>query len=309
MGSAGPGPVLVGVDHSRSCQQAVVLAAWEAERRGLPLRLVHGFLVPTASLTPLAPLYDEDRLIADAEERLAAIADVVRSRRPRLALETAVIRGSGAEVLVTESAAASLLVVGSRGHGGFAGLLVGSVSVQVAAHGRCPVLVVRGNQEPSAVPGDGPVLVGVDGSMDSRWALEFGFEEAARRDVPLIAVHVWSAPELTGLTAVDAGVTWAADPEHAQDQLQEAAERILAEAIAGWQEQYPQVAVKRWTVHSFATVRVLLESAREAGAALVVVGSRGRGGFAGLVLGSVGQALIAHADAPVAIVHPQHPGD
>jgi nucleotide-binding universal stress UspA family protein len=307
MSAAGRGPVVVGVDHSRSCQEAVVLAAWEAERRGLPLRLVHGFLVPTWSLTPLAPLYDEDRLIADAKQRLAAIAEVVRTRRPALQLETVVVRGAGADVLVRESAAATLLVVGSRGYGGFAGLLIGSVSLQVAAHARCPVLVVRGSQaNAAAVPGEGPVLVGVDGSADSVSALEFGFAEAARREVALLAVHVWSVPELTGLSAAYSGVQWAADPENAQRQLQEVAERGLAEAIAGCQEKYPDVDVKRFTVHSFATSRTVLEIAREFGAGLLVVGSRGRGGFAGMVLGSVGQALIAHAEAPVAIVRPDH---
>ena len=298
------GPVVLGVDDSSSGREAVVYAAWEAERRGLPLRIVHGYLVPTPCLTPLAPLLNDDHLIALARERLAEIAQVVRARRPELPLTTAVVRAAGGTALVKESASASLVIVGSPRHGGFGGSLAGSVAAQVVADARCPVVVVRRLEgEPAGLPGHGPVLVGVDETTDSERALEFGFEEAAARGVPLVAVHVWSVPEMTGFSGSGSGAEWSTNPDRAQAQLQEAAERTLAEVIAGWQERYPQVTVRRWTVHSFGTARVLLDVVREIRADLLVVGSRRRGGFAGLVRGSVGQVLISHAEAPVAVIH------
>jgi nucleotide-binding universal stress UspA family protein len=301
MTSVQAGPVVVGVDYSGRSDSAIACAAWEADRRGLSLLLVHGYLVPTPYLTPLAPLYDDELLVAAAEQGLTGAAAVVRRRYPKLPIAIKVVRGSGGAALIAESASASLLVVGPRGSGGFTGLLLGSVAGQVAAYAHCPVIVQRGPDRDGPAPPDrGPVLVGVDGSSGSAAGLSFGFEEAAGRDVALIGVHVWSVPELSGLTA---GLHWAEDPLLAQTQMQETAQRVLAEAMAGWQEQYPQVTIKRSTVHSFAPARILLEAAEEFSAALLVVGSRGHGGFAGMLLGSVGQTLVNQAKIPVAIVH------
>lgn len=143
MATTHPGPVVVGVDDVISGREAVVYAAWEAERRGLPLRVVHGYLVPTPCLTPLIPLLDESQLISAANEGLDTIAQVVRARRPGLPLTTEVVRASGGVALVQESASASLVVIGSPRHAGFDGSLPGSVTVAVSAGGHCPVLVVR----------------------------------------------------------------------------------------------------------------------------------------------------------------------
>jgi nucleotide-binding universal stress UspA family protein len=305
MSTAGPKPIVVGVDDSISSRRAVVFAAWEAERRGVPLWLVHGYRVPTPCLTPLAPLFDERTLLTSARDRLAKTAQVIRSRRPQLSLESRAVRASGGEARVQESATASLVVVGMPHLGGFSRVPIGSVVTQVVINARCPVLVVpRSEVVPAPIPGVGPVLVGVDGSPTSEAVLGFGFEEASARGVPLLVAHVWSVPELTGLTAVGGGVEWASDRDRAQTQLQEAAERTLAEALAGWQERYPQVSVRRWVVHSFGTARVLLDVAHEVSAGLIVVGARGRGGVAGAVLGSVSQVLISHAMVPVAVIGP-----
>lgn len=312
MSTARRGPVVVGVDGTSSNREAVVNAAWEAERRGLPLRLVHGYLIPTPCLTPLAPLFDDKQLLAAARDRLAETAQAIRSRRPQLPLMTTAVRASGGAALVQESATASLVVIGSPRHGGFAGSPIGSVAAQVVADARSPVLVVpRSEVVPAPVPPPGPVLVGVDGSADSQTALGFGFEEASARGVALVAVHVWSVPQLTGLSRVGGGVHWSADVSRAQLELQENAERILAEAVAGWQQQYPEVTIRRWVVHSFGTARVLLDVAREVAAGLLVIGSRGRSGLAAMVQGSVGQVLISHSEAPVAVLHsdPGAPGE
>jgi nucleotide-binding universal stress UspA family protein len=305
MSVARPKPIVVGVDDSTSSREAVVYAAWEAERRGVPLRMVHGYVVPTPCLTPLAPLLDEQTLLASARDRLAQTAQVIRSRRPRLPLESRAVGASGVEALVRESATASLVVVGKPRQGGLARSPIGSVATQVVVNACCPVLVVpRSEVVPAAIPGAGPVLVGVDGSTTSEAVLGFGFEQASARGVPLVAAHVWSVPELTGLSAVGGGVEWDCDRDQAQAQVQETAERTLAEALAGWQERYPEVTVRRWVIHSFGTARVLLDVAREISAGLLVAGSRGRGVVAGAVLGSVSQVLVSHAVAPVAVIGP-----
>jgi len=305
MRTARPEPIVVGVDDSASSRAAVVYAAREAESRGLPLRLVCGYLVPTPCLTPLAPLLDDRTLLASARDRLAETAQVVRSRRPQLPLATRAIRASGSAALIQESVTAGLLVVGAPHLGGFAVSPIGSILAQVVAQARCPVLVVpRPEVVPPPALGTGPVLVGVDGSRTSEAVLSFGFEEASARNVPLIATHVWSVPELSGLSAVGSGVQWASELDRAQVQLQENAERMLAETLAGWQERYPDVVVRRWVVHSFGTARVLLDVAREVSAGLVVVGSRGRGVVTGAVLGSVSQVLFSHAAVPVAVIGP-----
>jgi nucleotide-binding universal stress UspA family protein len=187
---------VVGVDGTGSNREPLGYAAWEAERRGLPLRLVHGYQVPTPCLTQLAPLSDDPMLLAAAWDRLREIAQAVHARRPQLPLTSSAVRASGGAALVLESAAAGLVVVGSPRHGGFAGSPQGSVAAQVVADARSPVLVVpRSEVVPAPIPALGPVLVGVDGSEDSQTALGFGFEEASARAVALVAVHVWSVSE------------------------------------------------------------------------------------------------------------------
>jgi nucleotide-binding universal stress UspA family protein len=267
--------------------------------------MVHGYLVPTPCLTPLAPLFDEHLLLAAARDRLAEVARVVRSVFPHVPIDTRAVRASGGEVLVQESWTASLVVIGAPRLGGKVGAPAGSVAAHLVANARCPVLVARPSQAvPPQIPDGGPVLVGVDGHEPSAKVLNFAFEEASVRGVALVAVHVWSVPELVGLSRVGSGAAWASDPDQAQLQMHQNAERVLAEALAGWQERYPHVTVRRWVVHSFGGGRVLLDVARAVDAGLLVVGSRGRGALAGAVFGSVSQVLMNHADAPVAVIGP-----
>ncbi|OLL76913.1 Universal stress protein family [Pseudonocardia sp. Ae168_Ps1] len=281
-------PVVVGIDGSASARDAVRWAAAEAVARRVRLRLV-------AVYTPLPPGHRHDmglgpayraQVVGTLQEALTGAAALVSGID--VDLESEIRAGYPADVLTEESRGASLTVVGSRGLGGFSGLLVGSVAVAVAAHGGSPVLVVRGERAPDAGL---PVVLGVDGSPAGEAAVGPAFEQASRRSVPLRAVHAWSDVVLDPAVAVliDAAALEAEERE------------VLAERLAGWSEKYPDVDVQRIVVRDRPAHALIAESA---GAGLVVVGSRGRGGLAGLLLGSVGQALLRHADCPVLVARP-----
>jgi nucleotide-binding universal stress UspA family protein len=194
--------------------------------------------------------------------------------------------------LIERSASASLVVLGSRGLSGFTSLVVGSISVAVAAHGRCPVVVVRGADPDTAPREDGPVVVGVDGSPSSRAALDLAFEAAALRGVPLKAVHAWS--DLPVTTVWELTTDWHSIQQYESEELNQ--------WLADGRARHPDVSVEEVVVRDGAA-HILLEHARTA--QLIVVGSRGRGGFRGLLLGSTSQAMIHHAACPVAVVPPR----
>jgi nucleotide-binding universal stress UspA family protein len=293
--------VVAGVDHSSLSAAAVSYAAWEAARRGVGLRLVNGFVPGATGESGSGPPYDENELVVAAEERLCEVTAGIRSRYPDLPVSVKVVAGSGGKILVEESASAGLVVVGSLGSGGFPGLRLGSVAAQVSQHAHCPVMVIRQSQEDGTVQRGGCVLVGVDGSPSSADALRFGFDEADARGARLVAAHVWSIP---GVTARSAGTVWAQSPTKARVQLRDIAERVLAEALSGWEGKYPQVSVERCTAHGDEPARTLLEVADEVAADLVVVGSRQRVGSSSVVMGSVSQALAVHARTSVAVIHP-----
>jgi nucleotide-binding universal stress UspA family protein len=297
MNTAYEGPVVVGVDGSKDAARAIEYGAWEAHRRRRPLRLVHGFVpIPMFGPTALAAL-DIDEPMRATRAMVDEMARETSLRNPELTVTTAVIPGSAAGVLVEESTGASVVVVGSRGRGGFAGLLTGSVSTQVATHAEAPVVVLRPpSLEDIPVPGDGPVVVGVDGSPGATAALAFAFDEAAARRTGVVAVYAWGPPPggSLGPTSVR---------NYDERDAQNEADRLLAEATAGWRERYPEVPLERRAIHSFNPVLTLIDEA--AAASLIVTGPRGRGGFASLLLGSVADGLLRHADRPVAIVHPQ----
>lgn len=280
---------MVGVDGSGASRAAIALGAREARLHGHRLRLVHAFVWPLLGVhlgpSPEGP--PDGGLAADADQLLAgALADAAAAD-PNLPVAGEVVTGNVAPVLLAEAERAALLVVGDRGLGGFTGLLVGSVAVQVVAHAPSPVLVARGS-----AGSDGPVVVGVDGSASSARALEFGFAEAAARGAELVALHSWFG-RLPQEQEQELPLIYDAD-----DVLAEQARRL-----AGWtapaRARFPGV-----TVHERARpgrpARALV--AASGTAQLVVVGARGRGGFAGLLLGSVSQAVLHHADCPVAIV-------
>jgi len=288
---AGRWPVVAGVDGSECGLQAVRWAAAEAARRHLPLRLVAAHAWPAGGLVgdpglgvdPRAVLRDLAlRHLDVAAGEAAQVADDVEVERVE-------VTGFPEAVLGSESRRAELVVVGDRGLGGFTGLLVGSVAVALAAHAECPVVVVRGMEPDLAAPLPERIVVGVDGSPASEAALAFAFDAADLRRVPLAAVHAWwdlvvdpTMGPLVDWDAVDAD-------EH----------EVLAERLAGWAESYPDVPVRRLVVRDRPARALVEESGR---AQLVVVGSRGRGGLRGMLLGSVSQALLHHAHCPVAVV-------
>jgi nucleotide-binding universal stress UspA family protein len=288
--------VVVGVDGSPDSHAAADYAATEASRRHLPLRLVHGLQTPSAYSLGTLVAIDLSTVIADLRAMLDAAAADLRIRYPRLEVTTEVTAGDPAGVLVEESRAATLVVVGSRGLGGIRGMLAGSVSAQVAAHAHAPVIVIRPPAPDQPEP-DRPsigVVVGVDGSPGSTAALEFAFDEAEVHGSPLVAVYAWSTPPTADLGPIT--------PRHDDPvEAQRDADRGLAELLAGWQEKHPGVAIERRAVHSLNPLDTLLTEGRDA--ALIAVGPRGRGGFVGLLLGCVSDGLVRHAHRPVAVVH------
>lgn len=306
---SGTAPVVVGVDGSAESWRAIHLAAWEAGARRLPLVLAHGYPADPYTWYGWAPLYAGPAIDsrAAASEMVEETANEVRRSYPDLAVGTRLQVGTGAHALIESSRHATMVVVGSRGRGGFAGLSIGSTAAQTAAHATSPVLVVRPSEEQAGEAGETidttppplstrPVLVGVDGSSTSEDAIGFAFEEAKLRNVPVIALYVWwllpthmFGPDLPTPDGLDAA--------------REEAHRLLTGIMSGWTDKYPDVSVQLRAVQGMNPSHELVEASREAG--LVVVGSRGRGGFTGLLLGSVGRDLTGHAHCPVAVVHPR----
>lgn len=197
--------------------------------------------------------------------------------------------------LIDASKSAAMVVVGGTGKGFFGEMTIGSTASAVVAHAHCPVVVMRGRKNTSAYPAEGPIVVGLDGSPLSERALEIGFEEAAWRKAGLVVVHAWrdvTYDDAYGMARLV--VQW--------ESIEEEERRLLAQRLAGWQEKYPDVKVERVLVEDRPRHALLEWSAK---AQLVVVGSRGRGGFTGQLLGSTSQALAHHAECPVMVVRPE----
>ncbi|MGY0234230.1 universal stress protein [Longispora urticae] len=287
--------VVVGVDGSDLALSAVDWAADAAALRGRTLRIVHASIWPQMRLPdgPVPASQILTGLRAQAEEFMTAAVARAQSRRPELTVDSQIIEGAPGPVLLRESGTAAMIVLGHRGLGGFTGLLVGSVGVQLAAHATCPVIVVRPHTLPPG-PAAGTVVVGVDGSEESGAAVEFAFTEASLNGIGLTAVHAFRFPQSSEPGDMLPLV-------YDADILAEEEQRLFAEALSGWQERFPDVKVHHHQVRARAGKALVEESA---GAHLVVVGSRGRGGFTGLLLGSVSQAVLHHADCPVAVVRP-----
>jgi len=291
-------PIVVGIDLSGTSNLALDWAATEASRRGKPLVVVHTYSAvgyPTVRAgVPGAPLPpDLDRVFREtALEACSEAAEKVRANHPGLTVSTVTSTGSPGEALVDASKEAALVVVGARGLGAVRGMVLGSVSTHVAAHAHCAVVVVHEAPTHSLI--DARVVVGVDGSEVSAAAIRFAFEQADSRGVGLTVAHTWQLDSVEGAAAA---MAWSVDV----DQISEEERSIVAEAIAGFAEQYPSVDVRRVVTqgHPVHELARLSENA-----ALLVVGSRGRGAVAAWLAGSVSQSLIRAAHCPVAVVHP-----
>jgi nucleotide-binding universal stress UspA family protein len=279
----------VGVDGSPSALDAARWAAREAQRRATTVELISAFgWLETRHLHDhglgagfRATMWERTR------QEVSAAAGAAAEAAPGIGISERVVEGFPVPLLVAESRRAGLVVLGDRGLGGFTGLLVGSVAIGLAARAACPVVVVRGERASDT----GPVVVGVDGSPISEAALAFAFEAAATRKVPLVAVHAWND------TVFEAAVAPLLD----WDAIEADEHRVLAERLAGWGEQYPDLEVRR-VVARDRPAHALIEQATAGGAQLVVVGSHGRGSAAGLVLGSTSHAVLHRAPCPIAVV-------
>ncbi|GLZ06558.1 universal stress protein [Actinomadura sp. NBRC 104412] len=289
--NAEPTGVVVGYDGSDAGARALRWAAEEAAARGIPVTVTHVWEFNFGASLGM-PIVD---LRTVAQEILEEGVERLRDAAPGLEVRSDLERGSAAAKLIELSGRAEMIVLGSRGLGGFAGLVLGSVSAQVAAHAGCPVVVLRGEPDAGAGEERGRVVVGVDGSAAARAALEMAFTEAEVHRVPLTAIVAWSpSPQVALPPLVD------------QNELGELAETRLARLLAPLRERHPEVGDVRTRVVTGVPHEVLLEASP--GARLLVVGSRGLGGIRGLMLGSVSHALLHNADCPVAVVHgPEEP--
>jgi nucleotide-binding universal stress UspA family protein len=288
--------VVVGYDGSQCSRAALAWGMREAGNRGLPLLIAHAGYTPTAPIAGFVTMVETDTeaLGVAAEEMLALAMGQVRRDAPALEVLTAVVPGPVVPVLLKLMDGAELGVVGTRGLSTFHELLVGSTSLQLAAHAPCPLVVVRssGSEEPG--PEAGRVVVGVDGSTGAAAAIAFAFEEASMRGCGLTAMSVWQVPSFDSY-----GWGSVADDRGDRALFQRAMGRRLSEGMAGWAEKYADVDVRESLVHGEVAAALVKASN---GAEMVVVGSRGRGGFKSLVLGSVSHAVLHHAHSTVAVV-------
>lgn len=295
--SAGRPGVLIGIDGSDAATEALRWAAAEAALRSLPLVIANVYSVGVIGYPAELPVTVFEALRKDSQQVLAEGADAARSDHPDLSITTVTRSGAVIPLLIEESRGKNLAVVGSRGLGGFTGLLLGSIGMGLAAHASCPVAVIRGDAPVPAVGNEAPIVVGVDGSHEADEALDAAFREAQLRHSPLQVVHCWQDPT-TDLFTTD-GHRPVSLPEFDEEAWSSYATKTLDQSLAGVRISYPDVTVRAEVDWRRPTV-ALLERAK--GAQLLVVGSRGRGAFKGLVMGSTSRVMIQHAPCPVLVV-------
>ncbi|WP_326834841.1 universal stress protein [Amycolatopsis rhabdoformis] len=289
--------LVVGIDGSESALTAVRWAARMARERRFGVRLVHAVDEIPETYPHAAPTYEDaqqfvgERSAQVIEQAKAAVTEVA----PGVAVDVVLRPEQPAAALRAESATAAMVVLGTRGLHRLGRVVLGSVSVSLASHAECPVAFVRPRVAEDEPPVDGPVVVGVDGTPVGEEALAAAFEEASWRGSGLVALHCWKEGFLASV--FESGRADA-------DEIEARERELLAERLAGWQAKYPDVQVERLVVKERPADGLLDWADR---AQLLVVGSRGRGGLAGLALGSTSQSLISYALCPVLVVRGTRP--
>lgn len=278
-------PILVGVDGSAFTTAAVRWAAREAQMRNVALTIVHVLPIPLQGWTGWA--YMPTKVGPHQKKKgYEIIDDAARIARDTtvgpLQINTQMLFSRAVPTLIELTKDAQIMVVGSHGQSGLRWGLLGSTSIALVHHAHCPVAVIHDEAAPAP---QAPVVVGIDGSPASELATAIAFDEASWRGVDLVALHAWSDYHLA-----DYSVDWSA--------IKSTAEETLAERLAGWQERYPDVHVRRMVVLDQPARYLLSESESSQ---LVVVGSHGRGEFASMLLGSVSTVLAHAARIPVIV--------
>ncbi|WP_295695787.1 universal stress protein [Lapillicoccus sp.] len=290
-------PVVVGVDGSQASDRALDWAIDEAQRRGLPLQLLHAreVLAYSASVLPVDPVgWDDPQWVLQAAHaRVTALAP------EQVLAEKDVLGTPASTALITASSRADTIVVGARKHGNLGAALLGSTSLRVASHAACPVVVIR---DLPPVTGSTPrIVVGVDGSPTSDDALAYAFDRADAQGLPLTVVHAWPGDLTVEIMRVTEAIADEVRAAAANAQI-----AAIQAQIAPWRLRFPQVPVQVLVPAGDPQQALVEESAT---ATLVVVGSRGLGSVRGMFLGSISEAVLHHAHCPVAVVRPTGPGD
>ncbi|MEU6641547.1 universal stress protein [Saccharomonospora sp. NPDC046836] len=289
------GPVVAGVDGSEAALRAVRWAADTAARHHAPLYIAHAAGYPYLHGGDAIPPPESVRedLRHQRWEFLHAAREVAEETAG-LDIHLCYESDPPVPYLIHVSGSARMIVLGSSCHTGIYGLLVGSTTLALVSHARCPVVSVCGECAEMPAQDRRPVVVGIDGSPVSERAIGYAFDEAAHRDVELVTVHTWNDANSDVFSEARMYFGW--------EDMREVEERRLAERLAGWSESYPDVSVRRVLVQD-RPHHELLEWSRKA--QLVVVGSRGRGNLRCMLLGSTSRALIHGAECPVMIARPE----
>ena len=281
--------ILVGVDGSDAATGAVRWAAKAAEVENADLKLVGVYDASTSDYAPglIIPQDVIDAIKHDATQAVHAAADVAKQTAPGITIHSTLVEGDAARALLELGKDLDMIVLGTRGLGSVKGLFLGSVSTTVAAHHHGRVTVVSGDG------GDGAVVVGVDDSAVSDVAVKEAFRQAALRNAKLVAVHTWTPLDADALHG------YGIEPAEVERMSEEGVEAI-SERLAGYSADYPDVVVERVVIPE-EPAKAIIEAAGD-DAQLIVVGSRGRGGFKGLLLGSTSQKVLHHSHGPVMVV-------
>ena len=285
--------IVVGIDGSPPSNAAVCWAARDAAMRRVPLTVAHMVseiapIYPGIGLSAGVTVWQEEQGRQVLEQAVKLAEEAIGADR-EIEIKSELRCAPPIPTLIEMSQEAEMLVVGSNGRGALGRFLLGSVSSSLARSAHCPVAVIRDEDPLMPHPAQAPVLVGIDGSPASELAVAIAFDEASRRGVELTALHAWSDVDVFELPGID----WSA--------VKSEAERSLAEQLAGWQERYPDVTVHRLLVAD-RPARQLIEKSESA--QLVVVGSHGRGGLSGALLGSVSNAIVHSVRMPVIVARP-----